>query len=225
MRLLPTVTAPGAAQMAIDEGLLNEAVFVTARRYVWQPAALSLGKFQRAPEAGGDRRLPFDLVRRPSGGRAVLHGAGFEWSFAVVFPSGTLPGDRVDDAYGVVSAALAEALGAAGVHLDEGSERSYQHSALCFAGGLRHDLMVGAHKVAAVAQVRRNGRVLVHGSVLERRPPAHLIDAAEALLGEPWQSDGLGVTGASLDAEAVWQAIGESLVQRLARRSPVVAVG
>ncbi len=135
------------------------------------------------------------MVRRPSGGRLVLHGDGFEWSFAAVFPPGALPGRRVDDAYEVVSAALAEALSAAGIELDGGREQPYRSSALCFASGLRHDLFAGAGKVAAVAQVRRGGAALVHGSVLERRPPEHLVSAVERLLGEPWQGDGLAGAG------------------------------
>lgn len=166
VRRLPTLAAPGALQMAIDGGLLRDALFVTARRYVWSPPALSIGKFQRLSGEGSGRPLPCELVRRPSGGRAVLHGQGFEWSFAVVFPLGTLPGHRVDDAYRVVSAALAEAFSAAGVQLDGVRERPYRSAAFCFATCLRHDLLAAGHKVAAVAQTRRNGAVLVHGSVL-----------------------------------------------------------
>jgi hypothetical protein len=133
LRLMPALAASADVQMAVDEALLGDALFVTARRYVWTPAALSLGKFQRLPEDRLREDLPFDVVRRPSGGRAVLHGEGFEWSFAVVFPPGTLPGHRVDDAYETVSAALAEALNAAGVRLDEAREAPYRSSKLCFA--------------------------------------------------------------------------------------------
>ena len=214
LRLMPALAASGDVQMAVDEALLDDALFVTARRYVWTPPALSIGKFQRLPEGRPAEDLPFDVVRRPSGGRAVLHGEGFEWSFAVVFPPGTLPGHRVDDAYEVVSAALTEALSAAGVCLDEAREAPYKSSKLCFASGLRHDLFAAAGKVAAVAQVRRGGAALVHGSVLERRPPDDLVAAVESLLGEPWQGDGLAAadtdaagdrgSDAGPDAGAVW---------------------
>jgi lipoate-protein ligase A len=201
LRLMPALAASGDVQMAVDEALLDDALFVTARRYVWTPPALSLGKFQRLPEDKQCEDVPFDVVRRPSGGRAVLHGEGFEWSFAVVFPPGTLPGRRVEDAYEVVSAALAEALSAAGVRLGEAREAPYRSSKLCFASGLRHDLFAAAGKVAAVAQVRRGGAALVHGSVLERRPPDDLIDAVEQLLGEPWQGDGLAAADRGLVAD------------------------
>lgn len=237
LRVMPVLAASGAVQMAVDEALLDEALFVTARRYVWTPPALSLGKFQRL---SGDRSaddLPFDVLRRPSGGRAVLHSDGFEWSFAVVFPPGALPGRRVDDAYEVVSAALAAALGAAGVALAAGREQPYRSSALCFASGLRHDLFAGAGKVAAVAQVRRGGAALVHGSVLERRPPDHLVTAVERLFGEPWQGDGLAAAahpGTAADpvrptpadgtlAEAVWAGFVQGLAEALG--CPVPSVG
>lgn len=238
LRLMPVLAASGDVQMAVDEALLDDALFVTARRYVWTPPALSLGKFQRLPDDRLREDLPFDVVRRPSGGRAVLHGESFEWSFAVVFPPGTLPGHRVDDAYEVVSAALAEALSAAGVRLDETREAPYKSSRLCFASGLRHDLFAAAGKVAAVAQVRRGGAALVHGSVLERRPPDDLVAAVEQLLGEPWQGDGLaaadrGLTAAGSgaaadrraqagpDAEAVWTGFVRGLAAALAGAAPL----
>ena len=239
LRLMPTIAASGEVQMALDDALLDDAQLenaplVMARRYVWTPPALSLGKFQRAAGLHAAGELPFDVVRRPSGGRAVLHGEGFEWSFAVAFAPGTLPGRRVDDAYEVVSAALDEALSAAGLHLDEGRAQPYQKSALCFASGLRHDLFAGAGKVAAVAQVRRGGAALVHGSVLERRPPDDLVAAVERLLGEPWQGDGLAaarlfsgalasaqLTGeAQLGGEAVWAGFVHCLADALGCAAP-----
>ena len=85
VKVLPELRAGGGAQMALDEGLLETAEEVIARRYTWAPPALSLGKFQELQLVPG---LPFDVVRRPTGGRAVLHGEEFEWSFAVAFPPG-----------------------------------------------------------------------------------------------------------------------------------------
>ena len=49
VRLLPDLSASGVVQMAIDDALLDEAHWVTARRYEWDPPALSLGKHQRWP--------------------------------------------------------------------------------------------------------------------------------------------------------------------------------
>lgn len=222
LRQLPTLTAPGAAQMAIDSGLLEAPDAVTVRRYSWSPPAVSLGKFQRLP-AG--KVLPFDVVRRPSGGRAVLHGAEFEWSFAVVFPPGSTGeavagAERVDAPYSLVSAAMAEALERAGVAIGDEREEPYRRSALCFSTSLRHDLHTTFGKVVAVAQVRHKGVALVHGSVLMRRPPAALTAALERLVGEPWRGEGLAAALGCVDDEQVWVSFNDALRERLHEASP-----
>lgn len=225
VKVLPFFRAGGGAQMALDDGLLNEAETVVARRYVWAPPALSLGKFQKVDAVPG---LPFQVVRRPSGGRAVLHGEEFEWSFAVVFPEGALGSDprvAADTAapYDLVSRSFAAAFEELGVHLDGGRETPYQRSALCFATALRHDLFARGEKVAAIAQARRGGRALVHGSVLERRPPDDLTQVAETLLGEPWLGEGLAGAGFIVDGEMLWRRVvarldaGVRLLQRGAK--------
>jgi len=208
LRELPFLEAEGPAQMAVDEGLLDGAETVVTRRYRWAPPAVSLGKYQRLPSAAArvltDAGLP--AVRRPSGGRAVLHGQGFEWSFAVAFPTQMLPFGP-DAAYRLVRDAFAAALAAAGVALDESRAGRYQRSALCFASPLRHDLLTAGEKIVAVAQAQRGGRVLVHGSVLERRPPLELTAALEDAFGEPWRGDGLAATVREVEGEALWRAV------------------
>jgi lipoate-protein ligase A len=209
VKVLPELRAAGGAQMALDSGLLETVDHVMARRYMWAPPALSLGKFQKYEPVPG---VPFDVVRRPSGGRAVLHGEGFEWSFAVAFPAGALglsarAGADVAKPYDIVAGAFTGALEALGVTLDGGRESAYQRSALCFASVLRHDVASRGEKLVAVAQARRGGRVLVHGSVLERRPPDELAQVAETLLGEPWQGDGLAGAGYVLAAEMIWKRV------------------
>jgi lipoate-protein ligase A len=209
VKVLPDLRAAGGAQMALDTGLLETADVVVARRYTWAPPALSLGKFQKVDAVP---KLPFDLVRRPSGGRAVLHGEEFEWSFAVVFQPGALgQGARAARVaatpYGLVAAAFAAALAEIGVKLDGGRATPYQRSALCFVSTLRHDLVCRGEKVVAVAQAQRGGRVLVHGSVLERRPPDELTEVAETLLGEPWQGEGLAGAGHVLVRDTVWNGV------------------
>ena len=204
---LPLRGGPGAAQMLCDERLLAGAAELTVRRYVWDPPAVSLGKFQELDD--GARRVlaaaGLDAVRRPSGGRLVLHGESFEWSFAVVWPAGVLPyGPRAP--YRLVSAAMAGALADLGVAVDARRDEPYARSALCFASALRHDLLVGGSKAIAVAQAVRGGRALVHGSVLERRPPVALLRAVEAASGEPWRGDGLAAGGVVPDPAALWAA-------------------
>ena len=209
VKVLAELRAAGGAQMALDTGLLETADEVIARRYTWAPPALSLGKFQEYETVPG---VPFDVVRRPSGGRAVLHGESFEWSFAVAFPEGALgagarAGLDVAKPYDVVAGAFAGALDALGVTLDGARASAYRRSALCFASVLRHDLTARGEKLVAVAQARRAGRVLVHGSVLERRPPDELVQVAETLLGEPWQGDGLAGAGYVLAPGMIWKRV------------------
>jgi lipoate-protein ligase A len=216
VRWLPPLEAGGGVQMAFDDGLLETAERVIARQYTWDPPALSLGKFQQVVLG---RPLPFEVVRRPSGGRAVLHGAAFEWSFAVVFPAGALRDERVATPYELVSGAFAAALRAAGVPLDVTRAEPYQRSALCFASALRHDLLAGGSKLVAVAQARRGTRTLVHGSVLERRPPLQLVAAAEELLDEPWRGGGLEAGGVVVARERLWRAVLEQLEAALVARA------
>lgn len=191
--------------MALDAGLLATANVVLARRYTWTPCALSVGKFQRIKPV---RPMPFDVVRRPSGGRAVLHGESFEWSFAVAFPQ-MPPGSDIaippEAPYRLVATALRRALERMGVVVECGEGGAYQRSSWCFASALRHDLIANGHKVAAIAQARMGGRVLVHGSVLERRPPLALLEAAEDLLGERWMGEGLAGASVELPRTAVWR--------------------
>ena len=153
--------------------------------------------------------LPFEVVRRPTGGRAVLHGEAFEWSFAVAFPPGVpTDGPRaavdVGGPYGIVAAAFAAAFKELGVTLDGRGETPYHRSGLCFAGALRYDICSRGEKLVAVAQAKKAGRTLVHGSVLVQRPPEELVQAVETLVGEPWEGEGLAGAGAMLAPETIW---------------------
>jgi lipoate-protein ligase A len=222
VKVLPDLRAGGGRQMALDAGLLETVEEVIARRYTWAPPALSIGKFQELQLVPG---LPFEVVRRPTGGRAVLHGEAFEWSFAVAFPPG-LPasGPRaavdVGGPYGLVALAFTAALRELGVTLDDPGEVAYQRSALCFAGALRYDICSRGQKVVAIAQAKKEGRTLVHGSFLMERPPEELTLAVEALAGEVWESDGLAGSGVVLAPETIWNTTLRKLETILKRVSP-----
>ena len=219
---LPLLRASGEEQMARDARLLDEVTVLTVRRYLWSPAAVSLGKFQPELRPGARAALAaagIDVVRRPSGGRLVLHGEGFEWSFAVAVPPGLLP-YGTHAAYRLVRAAMAAALTEAGARPDAVRDEPYARSALCFSSALRHDLLVAGAKAVAVAQVRHGDRHLVHGSVLERRPPAGLVAAIEAAAGEPWRADGLASSGLAPDGAALWRRFVIALDAALQRVRP-----
>lgn len=154
-----------AAQMAADLALLDGVAAggpPALRLYRWRPPALSIGRFQ--PEADVDgpacARLGVEVVRRPTGGRALLHGA--DLTYAVALPE---PGGGVDAVYrwlaGGLVAGLARIGVAAAVARHEGPA-----GAVCMATQQGADLRVGDRKICGSAQVRHRGGVLQHGSLL-----------------------------------------------------------
>lgn len=120
-RLIIDAPLAGAANMARDEAIATavaeRAAPPTLRLYAWRPACLSLGRFQRSGEI--DRaacaRAGVDIVRRPSGGRALLH--DHELTYAVIAHEShpLLGGDTILASYRQISAALLAGLRALGV--------------------------------------------------------------------------------------------------------------
>ena len=169
-RLIPLLQASGAVQMAIDQWLLEQhlagKIGPTLRFYTWQPAAISLGYHQRRwPEFwqqlsfGG---FPVDLVRRPSGGRAVLHQG--DLTYAVV--ASGLAGSRLK-AYQHICQFLIEGWSAIGLDLHYGEAgRNYIHNPNCFGTATGADLVTpDGYKLIGSAQLRRGDAILQHGSM------------------------------------------------------------
>jgi lipoate-protein ligase A len=157
-----------AGQMAADLALLESVVAggpPALRLYRWHPPALSLGRFQ--PETDVDheacRRLGVEVVRRPTGGRALLHGADLTYAVALPVPPGGA--GTVDACYRRVAAALIAGLAGLGVEAAV-ARHDGPGGAVCMATQQGADLRVGDRKVCGSAQVRRDGVVLQHGSVL-----------------------------------------------------------
>ena len=165
------VARDAAGQMARDLELLDEVGAGRApvvRFYRWHPPALSLGRFQ--PEEDVDReacaRLGVEIVRRPTGGRALLHGG--DLTYAAAFPWELGPGSTVEDRYRWIAGGLVDGLGRLGVPAAVGRSDG-SPGVVCFAGQQGADLRVGERKVCGSAQVQRDGAVLQHGSVLLTR--------------------------------------------------------
>ncbi len=138
------------------------------RLYRWASPALSLGRFQ--PEDDVDRaacrRLGVEVVRRPTGGRAILHGGDLTYAVAIPEPSGTHGG--VDGVYRLVAGALIAGLARLGVEAVIGHADGAA-GPVCFAGQQGSDLRVGERKLCGSAQLRRDGAVLQHGALLLTR--------------------------------------------------------
>lgn len=174
-RLIRSPAAPGAVNMATDEALLQACAAgeapPTLRLYAWDPPAVSLGYFQsldRAVDREACRRAGIDVVRRPTGGRALLH--HLEVTYCLVLPRALLP-DSVLEAHRWISAGLARGLRRLGAEavLAPRARRirpAAAGSAACFDAPGAYEVTVRGRKLVGSAQVRRGGAVLEHGSIL-----------------------------------------------------------
>jgi lipoate-protein ligase A len=164
--------------MAVDEALLETAAAdgqCTLRLYRWQEPTLSLGYFQnygdRWQHAESSRAA---VVRRPSGGGAILHDREVTYSLAI--PSRHLLAVRRLECYEAVHVALVEVLAQWGIQamLAARSEHpAVRHEPfLCFQRRSPGDVLVGGSKIGGSAQRRAHGAVLQHGSVLLARSAA-----------------------------------------------------
>jgi hypothetical protein len=164
--------------MAVDEALARcrapgEAVL---RVYRWSRPTLSFGRNQPARGRYDDGIAPLlggDVVRRPTGGREVLHDR--ELTYAVVLPLRALGGLR--EAYIQVNAALVEALRSLGVAAEAAPRRGSVPSpsaGACFAEAAPGEVTVGGRKLVGSAQARVDGSLLQHGSLLLAPPTLSL---------------------------------------------------
>ncbi len=169
-RLIPLLEAAGTVQMAIDSWLLEQHQSgkhpPTLRFYTWSPAAISLGYHQHQyPEYWQNltwQGKKLDLVRRPSGGRAVLHQG--DLTYAVV--TSALTGNRLE-AYQKICEFLIQGWRSLGVELQYGTAgRGYIHNPNCFGTATSADLVLtDGSKLIGSAQLRRGKTILQHGSI------------------------------------------------------------
>src|SRR6202022_3122798 len=160
-RLLVDAPAGGAWNMAVDEVLLDGvaagAAGPTLRFYGWRPACLSLGYFQPFDVVDLDacRALGIDIVRRPTGGRAILHDR--ELTYSVALPASVLGSDGgVLPSYYRLSLALQEGLRLLGVPATLAPESaaggSPEHGPACFDRPSAHEILVEGRKLVGGAQ-------------------------------------------------------------------------
>lgn len=169
-----------AYNMALDEALLEwhaeGRIPPVIRFYQWEPAALSIGYFQRVER---DIHLPavqemgLGFVRRPTGGRAVLHEHELTYSVIVSEEYPNMP-KTVTEAYRVISEGILQGFRNLGLQAEFSvpelkSERealNQPKSAVCFDAPSWYELVVEGKKVAGSAQTRQKGVILQHGAIL-----------------------------------------------------------
>lgn len=180
-RLLITPPARGEWNMAIDEAILlslgDEGMVPTLRLYAWHKPCLSLGYAQPVSDIDMARlaQLGWGLVRRPTGGRAILHTD--ELTYSVIGPQEEprLAGG-VLESYQVLSNALLEALHILSVpaetkmpavnHLQNpDSDSPDAKGPVCFEVPSSYEIVANGKKILGSAQARRREGVLQHGSL------------------------------------------------------------
>ena len=194
VRLLFDPPASGPWNMAVDESLLETAAATgraALRFYQWQVPTLSLGYFQSAADRqqhAASRDCP--LVRRASGGGAILHDRELTYGIAIA-PSGHFVASELYDiAHQTLIAALAQFGVAAALYRASTQCKSTAATPsppfLCFQRRTCSDIVCGEAKIVGSAQRRRRGGVLQHGSiVLARSPLAPEVPGLLELTGQP----------------------------------------
>lgn len=160
---------PGWRNMARDHGLALAAKGdgAVVRFYAWETPTVSLGRNEPALGRYDHLRTGgLDFVRRPTGGRAVLHDG--ELTYAVVVPRGAI--SRMRRVYAVIQAGLVDGLTMLGVGAGSAGAGPAQalDSGPCFAGASEGEVVVDGRKILGSAQARIEGAILQHGSLLLR---------------------------------------------------------
>lgn len=166
--------------MALDEALLEwhskGEIGPVLRFYEWEPATLSIGYFQSVTkeiEMEVVERLGLGFVRRPTGGRGVLHEHELTYSVIVREDYPDMP-ETVTEAYRVISGGVLDGFKNLGLDAyfaipndsNESADLKKPKTAVCFDTPSWYELVVEGKKVAGSAQTRQKGVILQHGAIL-----------------------------------------------------------
>ncbi len=172
-RLIRHEPADGATNMAIDEAILASvregASPLTLRFYAWAPPCLSLGRGQPLADVDLDacRADGVDVVRRPTGGRAIFHTDELTYSLALLQDDPRAEGGVVES-YRRLSEGLLAGLRLLGVEARQASGQQKDRQALtavCFEVPSDYEITARGRKLLGSAQWRARGAVLQHGTL------------------------------------------------------------
>jgi lipoate-protein ligase A len=175
-RLLPFRRADAAENMAIDEAIFRESIRKqvppTLRFYGWRKPAVSIGHFQdarREIDVEACRQRGIELVRRPTGGKAVLHDQELTYAFSAGDDVSLFPPDILET-FRIISRCIAQGLAECGIKAEmkaggraAGAE---ELRSACFSFPARYELLVGGRKICGAAQMRSRGAFLQQGALL-----------------------------------------------------------
>lgn len=170
-RLLDTGTLPAPLNMAIDEALLRLHVpgesQPVLRFYQWNPPAVSLGYFQKnhGIDLSACKRLGLDVVRRSTGGRAVLHQN--DLTYSVVSDSRQGIPSSLESAYRLLCKGLLAGFQILGFEAELGREKlKGPNEDICFLHAGVGDIVYRGRKFVGSAQTWKGASVLQHGSII-----------------------------------------------------------
>lgn len=173
MKIIPYETRTGKENMQIDSDLLdfaikNELKEPIFRLYGWEPACVSLGRNQKDDFLDYEllKSKNIDVVRRLTGGRALLHDNEITYSF--ICPESFLQnGSHIVSSYKEISQILIDKFKKLGINLDFGTSKpiktGFDYCMLISTGA---DLCYKEKKLIGSAQCRSHGYILQHGSIL-----------------------------------------------------------
>ncbi len=173
MKIIPYETRTGKENMQIDSDLLdfaikNELKEPIFRLYGWEPACVSLGRNQKDDFLDYEllKSKNIDVVRRLTGGRALLHDNEITYSF--ICPESFLQnGSHIVSSYKEISQILIDKFKKRGIDLDFGASKpiktGFDYCMLISTGA---DLCYKEKKLIGSAQCRSHGYILQHGSIL-----------------------------------------------------------
>jgi lipoate-protein ligase A len=173
-RLLVTPSSSGAWNMAVDEKVLESVeqnmALPSLRLYAWEPPCLSIGYAQPSSDIDFARLSAhgWDWVRRPTGGRAILHTD--ELTYSIITPlSDPRVSGGVLESYQRLSRALLTALRSLNIHAETHPinqlGRNQRFGAVCFEVPSNYEIVVQGKKLIGSAQARRKNVMLQHGTL------------------------------------------------------------
>jgi len=188
-RLIKDNYHSGFMNMAIDEAIMiahrEGLVPPTIRFYQWSPPAVSLGYFQdleKEIDVDVCKNMGIDIVRRPTGGKAVLHDKELTYSF-IIRENHPLVNDSILETYKKISGGIIRGLSYLGIKAElvplreklksipSGNEAKSKIprsdiKSICFSVPSQYEVQVMGKKIVGSAQVRKREIVLQHGSLL-----------------------------------------------------------
>jgi lipoyl(octanoyl) transferase len=171
MRFINTQENNAAMNMAIDEALLLSKEPVL-RVYQWKPAAMSLGYNQPTEQINIEecKKQNIDIIRRPTGGKAVLHKDELTYSVIIDTTSKLIPQhhkDNIIESYKIISKGILNALTSLNITAKMKDTKPVKtDTAICFNEPSWYEILHNNKKLVGSAQRRINNKILQHGSIL-----------------------------------------------------------